>query len=42
MYRRSVPRLNLPPIAEYPLIVANQVDVVDMTLATEDIPSPDI
>ena len=42
VYRRSVPRLNLPPIAEYPLIVANQVDVVDMTLVTEPILSSDI
>ena len=42
VYRRSVPRLNLPPIAEHPLIVANQVDVDDMTLVTEPIPSSDI
>ena len=42
VYRRLVSRNILPSIAEHPLIVANQVDVVDMTLVTESIPSSDI
>ena len=42
VYRRVVSRNILPPIAEHPLIVANQVNVVDMTLVTEPIPSSDI
>ena len=42
VYLRVVSRNILPPIAEHPLIVANQVDDDAMTLATEDIPSSDI
>ena len=42
VYRRVVSRNILHPIAEHPLIVANQVDVVDMTQVTEPIPSSDI
>ena len=42
VYRRAVSRNILPPIAEHPLIVANQVDVDDMTMVTEPIPSSDM